>query len=301
MARRKPLLDRLLRQAQSDPSRPIALVLAGHNGSGKSTLWYEQLAGKLRLPLINADRLTASILPPTDAASPRLPAWAQELRDDDERWQRLSQEGVRVFKSLVMNERMPFAFETVFSHWQRRADGSHASKTDDIAQMQQAGYFVVLLFVGLSSAKLSVLRVMARKQQGGHGVPMDKLLERYPRTQAAVGHAATVADMTLMFDNSRSRDKAFTLVRAQRRSEVLFDSRDPQRRAEAGLRFASDPWLLKVVGPYPAVAAESTLKLKPSTAALRDKPARRLKRAKATDAAIATPLEPQPKPQRKAR
>jgi hypothetical protein len=59
--------------------------------------------------LISADRLTASILPPADTETHRLPAWAQQLRDDDERWQRLSQEGVRAFVSLVMEKRMPFA------------------------------------------------------------------------------------------------------------------------------------------------------------------------------------------------
>jgi predicted ABC-type ATPase len=35
----------------------VAFVVAGHNGSGKSTLWYERLADRLQIPLINADRL----------------------------------------------------------------------------------------------------------------------------------------------------------------------------------------------------------------------------------------------------
>lgn len=69
--------------------------------------------------------------------------------------------------------------------------------------LQVAGYFVVLLFVGLSSAQLSVLRVETRKEQGGHGVPLNKLNTRFPRTQRAVGFAAPMADMTLMFDRIR--------------------------------------------------------------------------------------------------
>ncbi|MEO7207165.1 MAG: hypothetical protein ABI145_10325 [Steroidobacteraceae bacterium] len=72
-----------------------------------------------------------------------------------------------------------------------------------IKMLQVAGYFVVLLFVGLSSAQLSVLRVETRKEQGGHGVPLNKLNTRFPRTQRAVGFAAPMADMTLMFDRIR--------------------------------------------------------------------------------------------------
>jgi hypothetical protein len=92
--------------------------------------------------------------------------------------------------------------------------------------------------------------VQTRKRQGGHDVPLATLLKRFPRTQAAIGHAAPLADMTLMFDNSRSMNKAFTLVRAQRKRTILFDARDPQYRVEVELRSVSDPWLEKVVGPF---------------------------------------------------
>jgi len=118
VSRRPPPLDRLLRQALNREGRPAAFVLAGHNGSGKSTLWHQRLVSTLEMPLINADRLTASILPDADERH-RLPTWAQRLRDEDARWQELSQQGVRAFKQLVMQRRIPFAFETVFSHWRR--------------------------------------------------------------------------------------------------------------------------------------------------------------------------------------
>ena len=248
--RRPPTLASLLRKGVNREKKPAAFVLAGHNGSGKSTLWYQRLASQLRVPLINADRLTASILPSPNPETLRLPAWAQQLRDDDERWQRLSQEGVRAFVALVMEKQMSFAFETVFSHWKKLSGGGFESKADDIAALQAAGYFVVLLFVGLATVDLSIMRVETRKEQGGHGVPLDKLQARFPRTQLAVGHAASLADMTLMFDNSRSSENAFTLVRAQRKSRVLFDCRDPRYFVESELRAISDIWLGKVVGPF---------------------------------------------------
>jgi len=178
VSRRPPSLEKLLEQTQGP--RPVAFVLAGHNGSGKSTLWYSRLAASLRMPLINADRMMMSILPDADPRTGHIPPWAQQLRDDDLKWQILSQEGVRAFKSLVMDQRMPFAFETVFSHWKPLPGGGHESKADDIRAMQQAGYFVVLLFVGLVSVDMSVFRVSTRKQQGGHDVDRRKLIERFP-------------------------------------------------------------------------------------------------------------------------
>lgn len=245
MSRPAPSPETLLASALRGANKPLAFVLAGHNGSGKSTLWYERLADRLQLPLVNADRLTLSVLPES------LPPWAQKLRDEDARWHKLSQDGVGLFRQLIMAQRMPFAFETVFSHWQRSADGSWRSKADDIRDMQRAGYFVVLLFVGLTSPSLSVLRVQTRKRKGGHDVPLQKLLERFPRTQAAVGHAAPIADMTLMFDNSRGTDKAFALVRAQRKRKVLYDARDPAFSVDPVLRAVADPWLDRVVGSAP--------------------------------------------------
>jgi predicted ABC-type ATPase len=246
--RRPPGLSKLLQQAASGKSKPTAFILAGHNGSGKTTLWNERLAPQLQIPLVNADRITASILPPADAATGQLPRWAQRLRDNDIRWQRLSQAGVQAFVGLVMEQNMPFAFETVFSHWKKLPDGRLESKADIIKTLQAAGYYVVLLFVGLSSAQLSVLRVETRKEQGGHGVPLNKLNSRFPRTQRAIGYAAPMADMTLMFDNSRTPDKAFALVRAQRGKRVLFDCRDRQYILDRSLRAVARPWLDKVTG-----------------------------------------------------
>lgn len=234
----------------AEANKPVAFVLAGHNGSGKSTLWNERLSDALEIPLINADRLTASILPERDPATLALPGWAQRFRDNDERWQLLAQSSVRAIVALVMERQLPFAMETVFSHWEKRPDGTHySSKIEEIQNMKAAGYFVVLLFVGLVSAELSALRVQTRVQSGGHSVSPRKLFERFPRTQAAIGAASSIADMTLMFDNSRDFSKAFSLVRAQTKTRILFDCRDPSFRGKA-LKNVANVWLPAVVGEF---------------------------------------------------
>jgi predicted ABC-type ATPase len=258
LSRRKdpPSLVKLLRQTVANQKRPVAFVLAGHNGSGKSTLWNERLSGELQIPLINADRLTASILPDRDPETHALPAWAQALRDRNQRWQVISQQGVRAFTGLVMEQQLPFAFETVFSHWEKRSDGTfYSSKIEEIQNMRQAGYFVVLLFVGLVSPRLSFFRVQTRLRTGGHAVARSKIFSRFPRTQAAIGVASTIADMTVMFDNSRGPKDAFSLVRVQRGADILFDCRDPKYYVNRHLRMIAGPWMRKVVGRWPSSKA----------------------------------------------
>jgi predicted ABC-type ATPase len=147
---------------------------------------------------------------------------------------------------LIMDQHMPFAFETVFSYLQRQADGSYRSKVDTIVALQRAGYFVVLVFVGLASAELSILRVNTRRLQGGHDVPEEKLRQRFPRTQEAIRLAAPLADMTFMFDNSRGIDKAFSLGRVQAKASVLYDCRDAAYSQEQELLDVASTWLSKV-------------------------------------------------------
>lgn len=228
--------------------RPLAVVLAGHNGSGKSTLWYRRLAPRLRIPLVNADRMMLSILPEVQAGG-RLPSWATTLRDSNTSWMQVAQKGVLAFVTHAMASKVPFAMETVFSHWVERPDGTAESKIDLIQDMQAAGYFVLLVFVGLSHADLSVARVHTRVALGGHAVPVMKLRSRFPKTQRAIGAAAQVADATLMVDNSRKPSQAFTVCRVQLKTRELFDRRlEGARIPEAILRW------MDVVAPLPGHA-----------------------------------------------
>ncbi|WP_395015333.1 zeta toxin family protein [Dongia sp.] len=212
-------------KTQRASGKPLAIVLAGHNGSGKSTLWYKRLAPVLKMPLVNADRLMMSILPEQVLPEHPLPKWAQTLRDKHEGWMRVSQQGVQAFVAQAMSNQVPFAMETVFSHWKRQPDGSYASKIDSIRDMQKAGYYVLLVFVGLTNADLSRARVASRVYQGGHAVPDAKLKERFPRTQAAIRAAIPVADASILVDNSGDEQEAFTVCRVQARSQKIYDCR----------------------------------------------------------------------------
>jgi len=124
-----------------------------------------------------------------------------------------------------MGRKVPFAQETVFSYWKENPDGSISSKIDLITNLQDKGYFVLLLFVGLRDSQLSIARVSSRKNAGGHDVPVDRLIERFPRTQKAVGHAINIADAAILMDNSREPELAFTICRVQMKRKISYDIR----------------------------------------------------------------------------
>ncbi len=235
-------------KAQDASGKPLAIVLAGHNGSGKSTLWYKRLASTIQIPLVNADRMMMSILPEV-APGKKLPEWASDLRDNDASWMTVAQKGVEAFVAQAMARTVPFAMETVFSHWREHPDGTIESKIDLIRQMQAAGYFVVLIFVGLSSVQLSIARVSTRVQQGGHSVAADALARRFPRTQRAIREAASVSDAALLLDNSQTQEQAFTVCHVRLGIQQLFDVRDTDEEVPQAIL----SWL-NIVSPLPAEA-----------------------------------------------
>ncbi len=210
---------------QEKANKPLAVILAGHNGSGKTTLWYKKgLAGRFRIPLINADRIMMSVLPETIPGA-KLPKWASDLRDTNKSWMLVAQKSVEAFVARAMAEKVPFAMETVFSHWKILENGSVESKIDLIRQMQSSDYFVLLIFVGLSNVQLSLGRVKTRVQEGGHDVDEQKLNQRFPRTQRAIKEAVRVADAAILIDNSLEASQAFTVCRIQMGAQELYDCR----------------------------------------------------------------------------
>lgn len=210
--------------AQKSTREPLAIILAGHNGSGKSTMWRRSLADTLQIPLINADRMMLSILPEAGDDGFLTP-WAAALRDTDRGWMSVAQQGVNAFAGHAMAAKVPFAMETVFSYWEPQADGRVLSKIDLIRDMQAAGYFVLLFFVGLASPELSILRVDTRVSAGGHGIDETTLRRRFPKTQRAISDAVKVADAAILTDNSRSPKDAFTVCRVQMGNQEVFDLR----------------------------------------------------------------------------
>ena len=143
----------------------------------------------------------------------------------------VAQRGVQAFVAQAMAKQVPFAMETVFSHWVDLGNGQYESKIDQIKQMQAEGYYVILFFVGLTSSQLSIARVNTRVSAGGHDVAINKLTERFPRTQKAISMAAKVADAAILVDNSQEPSKAFSVCRIQMLDQEVYDVRNEPSNA----------------------------------------------------------------------
>jgi predicted ABC-type ATPase len=169
-----------LRAAVAD-ERPVLVVLAGPNGAGKSTFFAEHLHG-LGLLFVNADHIARLLRD----AEPRLSTPQLERRAFEE---------AERLRADLIDLRFAFCTETVFSD-------PVGAKLDFMHRARAAGFVVVLVFIGLASPALSVARVATRVARGGHDVPNDKLLARYPRTLKNLVASVTAVDRAFVFDNS---------------------------------------------------------------------------------------------------
>lgn len=155
--------------------RPIVVAIAGPNGAGKTT-FYESHLKSSGLRFLNADVL------------------AGELELD-------AYEAARIAAALrveLVNHRESFIFETVFSD-------PVGDKLKFLKDTVEAGYAVVLCFVGIVDATVSEQRVAMRVSQGGHDVPSEKLIQRFPRTLRNLAAAIREPPCVLVFDNDDLR------------------------------------------------------------------------------------------------
>jgi predicted ABC-type ATPase len=73
-----------------------------------------------------------------------------------------------------------------------------------VSEVRQAGGFIGLIYVFLSSSQIAVERVAVRVGRGGHDVPRSKIHSRWRRSLDELGWFASNASAFWVFDNSRS-------------------------------------------------------------------------------------------------
>ena len=99
------------------------------------------------------------------------------------------------------------AFETVMSA---------PDKLEFIRRAREAGFFVRLFFVGTDDPSINAKRVAMRVMEGGHDVPIPKIIGRYTKSLAYCSVVAWLADRTYVYDNSVDGGRAKLLFRASR-------------------------------------------------------------------------------------
>jgi predicted ABC-type ATPase len=158
---------------------PVFHLLAGPNGAGKSTLYRALVRDGILsadLAFINADLFEREHLQHIVDAVQRSQAarrWADAQR------------------AIKLAEGESFVSETVFSH---------ESKLALIADALAQGYVVALYVVALDDLQRLLARVQRRVQEGGHSVPPDKILARYPRTLSHLSHAVSLATVAYLYE-----------------------------------------------------------------------------------------------------
>jgi predicted ABC-type ATPase len=159
-------------------SGPFLICLAGSNGAGKTTFFRRYLAGT-KYPFVNAHEIARKLGGPVDD---RLSRIAADLADETRR--------------RHVERRESFVMETVFSD-------PVGDKVEFLVSARAQGYCVILVFIGLDSAELSRGRVLQRvRDQGGHDVPDDRIVSRFPRTLENLKRALARVDLALVLDNS---------------------------------------------------------------------------------------------------
>ena len=95
----------------------------------------------------------------------------------------------------LLERKMNFSFETVFSH---------PGKIDFIRQARRRGYRVYVYFVSTASHLINIDRVKHRVAKGGHDVALTKIKERYFRSMELVDEYLILTNRTYLFDNTTS-------------------------------------------------------------------------------------------------
>jgi len=170
--------------------KPTLIVIAGPNGAGKTTV-------TMRL---REDHWSEGVeyLNPDDIAQQRFGDWnshnaiVQAANWTEERREEL----------LRQNQSM--AFETVLSG---------TDKLAFVARAIEAGYFVRAFFVGTADPTINAARVAQRYMNGGHTVPIEKIVKRYSGSIANLRVLIALAHRTYVFDNSIDGQEAHICAR----------------------------------------------------------------------------------------
>ena len=200
-------------------------MVAGPNGSGKSTLaaWLARDYAVNFYTMLNADEVFAEVSRtgayfapfPVDAASLLTYVEKSQYAESEKALFRsgaiavdfdcvrfhvaeaVNSYTVAMLVNFLQDEcikrGVSFSQETVFSH---------PSKIAALEKARSMGFRTYLYFVATDDAEINADRVARRYAQGGHNVPVEKIVQRYVRSLANVQLALPHLSRAYFFDNS---------------------------------------------------------------------------------------------------
>ena len=174
----------------ADIHKPVLIVIAGPNGSGKTTIttkilhhqWMEDAV------YINPDQIAKDKFGDWNSAEAVMQSvkYCEALREE------------------CLTERKSLIFETVLS-----AD----DKLDYIRRAKDAGFFIRIFFVSTNHPTINAARIAHRVMEGGHDVPISKIISRYFKSILNCRRISRLADRIYIYDNSIDGQEAQLLFR----------------------------------------------------------------------------------------
>lgn len=159
--------------------KPTLCVVAGPNGSGKTTT---------TIQLLNDEWAADSLyINPDNIAQETFGDWnsPEAVLKAAERATQLRYE--------CLEQGRDFVFETVFSAQE---------KLEFLYKAKSAGFFIRFFYVCTSDPAINVARIAQRYMNGGHEVPISKIISRYYKSLVNAEEAISFVDRAYLYDNS---------------------------------------------------------------------------------------------------
>ena len=159
--------------------RPTLCVVAGPNGSGKTTTTIQLLNNEWAADslYINPDNIAQEMF--GDWNSPEAVLKAAEKATQ--------------MRYECLEQGRDFVFETVFSS---------PEKLEFLKKTKEAGFFIRFFYVCTSDPSINVARITQRYLNGGHEVPISKVISRYYKSLLNAEEAIAFVDRAYVYDNS---------------------------------------------------------------------------------------------------
>lgn len=170
--------------------KPELIMIAGPNGSGKTSVTQKFLHHQWGegIIYINPDEVAKDKFGDWNSVSSVLKA-----ADYCEEW-----------RERCLKEKTSFVFETVFSS---------QDKIDFLLRAKQAGFFVRVFFISTKHPSINASRIANRVIEGGHDVPITKIISRFYKSILNCEIIAKFVDRLYVYDNSVDGRDAMPLFR----------------------------------------------------------------------------------------
>lgn len=159
--------------------KPTLCVVAGPNGSGKTTTTIQLLQDEWAANslYINPDNIAQETFGDWNSPEAILKAAEQAT----------------TLRYECLEKGRDFVFETVFSS---------PEKLEFLRKAKDAGFFIRFFYVCTSDPIINVARITQRYLNGGHEVPISKVISRYYKSLVNAEEAISFVDRAYIYDNS---------------------------------------------------------------------------------------------------